>query len=150
MQKYGVLWLVLGFGLLAGCDNNQEFGRVAGGIAGAGIGNRLGSGSNRAFTTVVGAIVGSSLGERIGRDMDERNRERLAQVLENSKSDTQTSWVNPDRQGQRFVVVPGRAFHRHRRICRPFTMTVTIDGETFVKHGVACRDRHQNRWVIVE
>ena len=85
MQKYGVLWLVLGFGLLAGCDNNQEFGRVAGGIAGAGIGNRLGSGSNRAFTTVVGAIVGSSLGERIGRDMDERNRERLAQVLENSK-----------------------------------------------------------------
>ena len=150
MQKSGMLVLVLAFGLLAGCDSNREFGRVAGGIAGAGIGNQLGRGNNRAFTTVVGAIIGSSLGERIGQDMDARNRERLAQVLESSRSNTQTTWVNPDRQGERFVVVPGRAFHRHKRICRPFTMTVTIDGETMVKRGVACRDRHQNRWVIVE
>ena len=141
-----VLWS-LAVLTLAGCENNREFGRVVGGIAGAKIGSQVGRGNDRVFTTVVGAIVGSAIGDRIGRDMDAHSREKMANALETSRSGVVTSWQNPDHANQRYSMVPGPAFHRGVRVCRPFTITVKIDGQTMIREGIACRDKY-GRWIV--
>lgn len=133
---------------MVGCQNNQELGRVLGGVVGAGVGNQFGGGSGRTVATVAGALVGSVVGERIGRDIDEANRLKMREVLEDSPSNRDVAWVDPDTR-QEFVMRPQRSFRRNHQVCRPFTLHMVIDGERYVKRGVACRRGH-GVWEIVE
>ena len=136
--------------LLSGCDTNQQTGRIIGGIAGAGIGNQFGRGDGKTVATVAGALIGSAIGEEIGKDIDEKNRARMAEVLEVSKSDVRSTWVDPDHAERSYVLIPKKAYKRSKRICRPFTLILTMDGKQYTREGVACRDPHTQDWRIVD
>ncbi|MEC8460927.1 MAG: glycine zipper 2TM domain-containing protein [Pseudomonadota bacterium] len=134
--------------LMSGCQSQQDFGRVVGGIAGAGIGSQFGKGRGNTVNTVAGALIGSYIGEQIGKDIDAKNREKIAQVLETKPSGNQVAWKDPDTH-QSFVLVPKPSFKRAKRICRPFSLVVYMNNQQYVKNGIACRNRY-GQWEVVE
>ncbi len=143
-----VLLFITSCGLLFGCSDpnvsNKDLGRLVGGIAGASIGNS--ATNNKTLGTVVGALAGSYIGGEIGKDIDRKNQERVAWVLENKPSKDVVAWQDPDKN-QSYQVVPEPSFRKGGKICRPFTLTI-YDGNTKrVKNGIACRVEGK-KWVI--
>lgn len=75
---------------------NQQIGTLLGGTVGAVVGNQLG-GKNKAIWTTVGAAAGALVGNQIGKYLDERDRQRMAQVTEQTIATGEThSWSNPE------------------------------------------------------
>jgi len=78
------LSLVLGVGLIAGCENmnRTQKGAVAGGAVGAGVGALLGNGRG----ALIGGTIGALSGGLIGNYMD-RQAEELRDVAETTRAD---------------------------------------------------------------
>mgnify|MGYP001091058676 CR=1 FL=1 len=139
--------------LLSGCDsspnsNNKKTGSFVGGIAGALLGNAVSDGD--AVGVVIGSIIGSAVGGSIGEDVDKKNREKMAIVLEKEPSYQTSKWVDPD-TGTVYVMQPAKPYTKNQRVCRPFTLTLKDpngNGQDYVKKGTACR-QEDGSWVIV-
>ena len=137
--------------VLSSCSentSNQEIGALAGTVVGGIVGAQVGDGDGQIIAAYTGAVVGSIIGSNIGATMDEVNRMKMAEVLENTKTDHSRSWVDPDTNA-RYTVKPTKTIKQNTRICRNFTMSIVIDGELKTAHGVACRDVNGN-WKVVD
>lgn len=75
-------FLAVSIAATTGCQqlgiNKEQFGTVAGGVAGALIGSQVGGGNGRILAILIGGAAGSYLGNRVGSMLDERDREALA------------------------------------------------------------------------
>ncbi len=142
MRKLTLFTTLLAAGLtLTGCAgmSNQDTGTLAGATIGGLLGSRFGGGSGRVVTTMLGTFAGALIGGRIGASMDQNDRARLNQTLENNRTGQTRSWVNPD-NNRRYRVTPTRTYKDNGRNCRHYKMTAIIDGKAEIIHGKACRN----------
>ena len=98
---------------VAACESpptKQDVGGVSGAVIGGVVGSTIGGGTGRTVAIVAGTLAGAMLGSHIGKRMDEADRMKAAQALENAPTGQQTTWRNP---GQR-CAVHGRS-HAHLR-----------------------------------
>jgi surface antigen len=147
----GVAVLALVFSLLvSGCATNDKetMGTVFGGALGAWIGHRVDDGG--AGGIVIGALAGALVGKMIGRYMDQSDRERLAQTLNEAPSGKAVEWQN-ENTGNDFRVIPTSDYYaRGDKECRTFDQAVVVDGREEVMQGIACRSPGSDELAIEE
>src|SRR3954462_11763323 len=84
---------------LTACETpptKEQKGAVAGAVVGGVVGSTIGGGTGRTVAIVAGTVAGALIGGRIGQKMDEADRLKAAQALENTPTGQPTSWKNPD------------------------------------------------------
>lgn len=142
MRLFGQVLLVAVLAIsIVGCADmtNEDMGTITGGVLGAALGSQFGKGSGQAVGVAVGAIAGGFLGNRIGRTMDQADKQRTVQVIDQGQPNHTYSWTNPD-SGYAYQVTPGPVVqHSHHRQCREFTQNVMIGGKEQQAYGTACR-----------
>lgn len=133
--------------VLAGCSTTdvgvkQGVGTLAGGTAGALAGNQIGSGKGKTAATIGGAVLGALVGSEIGRQLDENDRQAIAQAeyqaLESAGPNRPVAWQNP-RSGHRGQVSAGPAYFVNERNCRDYSHTIYVDSQPEILRGTACR-----------
>jgi surface antigen len=129
------------FMLLAatGCENMQkrDWGTAIGGLFGAAAGYKIGDDS--AGGAAIGALLGAVVGRMIGQYMDDADRRKLAETIDEAPRGRTVAWHNED-SGRDFAVTPTSDFYPEGdRECRRFDQVVYVDGRREVMQGVACR-----------
>ena len=124
-----ILLLALTVGL-AGCQSGgpkQEFGTLAGAIAGGLAGSQIGDGDGKLVAVGVGTLIGAALGGEMGASLDKADQlyaERTAQnALEHSPSGSAVAWSNPD-SGNSGTVTPRPAVLVGDTYCREFVQEI--------------------------
>lgn len=125
--------------LLAACATSQEQkGQVLGGVLGGALGSQVGGGRGKTVAIIVGAVAGAMIGRHIGESMDDGDRMKTAQVLNDKRVGESTSWVNPD-TGYRYSVTPTRTYQESSGPCREFKLDATVGNKRNQDvHGNAC------------
>jgi surface antigen len=126
---------------LTACETpptQQQMGTVAGGVIGGVLGAQVGGGTGRTAAIIAGTIAGGLLGSHIGQRMDEADRIKTAQALEQTRTGETMTWRNPD-SGDQFNMTPTRTFETINGPCREFTMNATVEGRAELVQGTACR-----------
>lgn len=139
--------VLLALVFLAGCENSpygtkQTAGGVLGAAGGGLLGAQFGSGKGQLAATAAGVFIGALLGSEIGRSMDDVDRMKANNAINQAHSaplgDT-ISWNNPD-SGNSGTVTPVRdGTSSSGQYCREFQQTVVIGGQVEEGYGVACR-----------
>lgn len=141
--------------LISGCaslaTSNQTEGTVAGGLIGALVGSTIGDGSGQVIATAAGAVGGALIGSHIGKGLDERDQFAMKRAtnnaLEFSKSNTPTTWANPD-SGNKGSIIPTRTFQMaDGSYCREFSSMIEVGGQSETAYGTACR-QDDGSWKI--
>jgi surface antigen len=136
---------------VVGCANmsNQDSGTIAGGALGGFVGNQFGHGGGRAAATVAGVMLGAYIGNSIGRTMDDVDRMKMNQALENNQSSQPTSWHNPD-SGNSYTVTPMKTYYNNgNQPCREYSTTAIIGGKKQQIYGHACRQA-DGAWKVID
>jgi len=142
----------------AQCEQGQSGGggEIVGTLLGAAIGglvgSQIGSGTGNKIAIGAGVLAGGLLGNRIGKGLSCRDQAYHGQTaehaLETQRSGTTSTWANPD-TGHSGSVTPTRTYQRaDGAYCRDFEQTITIDGETELAGGTACR-QPDGTWKVV-
>lgn len=148
--------MLLAVGSLSACQttmgNKQQAGVATGAVVGGLIGNEFGSGTGNDVMTGLGVIVGAMVGSGIGESLDRIDRQYMAEAnrtaLENSQTNASVDWVNPD-TGNSGSVTPTRTYESSRGVCREFTNTVSIGGQSQQAYGTACR-QSDGSWQVIQ
>ena len=126
-------------------DDKLAQGAIAGAVVGGAIGYELlGSGSGQLVGLALGAAAGSAGGyvltERLTQlDLRVMN-ERTYQGLTNAPSGEPVAWSNPQ-SGNKGEITPLRTFlSRDGKLCRDYSRTITVAGETEQTVHTACRN----------
>lgn len=127
---------------MLGCTapaTQEQSGMVIGGLLGGLLGAQVGQGSGRTAAIILGTVIGANVGGNVGRSMDETDRIKTAQALENVRTGVPTRWVNPDTRNQ-YTVVPTRTYDTASSgPCREYTVDAVIGGKREKVVGTACR-----------
>ena len=132
----------------AGCGANGIAKEEAGALIGAGLGGLAGSfigdGGGQLVAVGVGTMLGAILGSEVGKSLDRADKLALAhaqhEALENGKSGSTTTWVNPD-SGNSGEIVPQPAYKQaDGTYCREFQQTIIVGAEMQSAYGTACRE----------
>jgi surface antigen len=135
--------------LLTSCEtmSQAEQGEVVGGVLGGVLGSQVGHGRGRTAAIIIGTLAGAMIGRRIGETMDDTDRLMTARSLNDSRTGTSTTWVNPD-TGYEYTVTPTRTFESSGGPCREFTLDATIGGSPDEEiYGTACLQA-DGSWLI--
>jgi surface antigen len=128
--------------LLSGCANtqgpNEGSGMIIGGILGGVLGHQVGGGHGQTAATIIGSLIGTTIGGNVGRSMDQSDRLKVSQSLENVRTGVETSWRNPD-TGYQYRVVPTRTYQENENPCREYQVDASIGGKVEQIYGTACR-----------
>ncbi len=123
--------------------SKQTIGAGTGAVLGGVLGSRVGDHSTAA--TIGGTILGAVIGGAIGKRMDEGDRQKVYNSLENNEA---TSWTNPDKNAT-YTFDPTNTYHTSSgRLCRDYTSSVVIEGRRENATGRACK-REDGTWEIV-
>lgn len=142
MLKLRTLVLVLFLSSLSlyGCEttSHAQEGQVIGAIIGGVAGAQVGDGRGRTTAIILGTLAGSMIGQHIGQSMDDTDRMLAAQTLNDNRTGTARTWVNPD-TGYRYELTPTRTYEATSGPCREFQLDATI-GNTADQdvYGTAC------------
>lgn len=133
--------LAAGAVLLAatGCEGMQkrDWGTAIGGVVGGLAGYKIGGSS--AGGAAVGALLGAVAGRMIGQYMDDADRRKLAETIDETPRGQTVRWHN-DETGRDFAVTPtSDSYARGDKECRTFDQVVYVDGRREVMEGLACR-----------
>jgi len=126
---------------LGACETpptKQQVGAVSGAVVGGVVGSTIGGGTGRTVAIVAGTVAGALLGSHIGKRMDEADRLKAAQALEDAPTGKATNWKNPD-SGNTYTMTPTRTYETSTGPCRDFTVNAQIDGKPEKVQGSACR-----------
>lgn len=83
-------------GLLDSIDN-EDIGRIVGGVGGAVLGSQFGKGTGKAVAVGAGALGGLFLGGEIGKQVGGKDQEAITQTRQQAlDSDQPVVWRNPD------------------------------------------------------
>lgn len=142
--------LLIGSICLVGCSNmtKQDVGTVSGGVIGGLIGSQFGGGSGKLLATGVGVLAGAFLGGSIGKSMDDVDRMKMNQALENNAPGVPAYWQNA-RTGTCYTVTPTQNVTiQGNPYCREYRTTAVIGGKKQQVYGTACR-QPDGSWQIV-
>lgn len=150
-MKNGLIITIVAIAVtLNGCYSykKEHVGVATGGALGGYIGSQIGSGKGQLAATAAGVLAGALIGGSMGRSMDELDRIKAQQALENTRTGSTTSWHNPD-TGANYSVTPTRTYETAGATpCREYATTATIEGRTETVYGTACREP-DGRWHTV-
>ena len=82
---------------------------MIGGVLGGGLGSQVGGGDGRTAAIIAGSLAGAMIGGAVGKSMDDTDRLRTTQALENSRTGNASCWRNPD-SGSSYRVTPTRTY----------------------------------------
>ena len=155
MKRMLAILLVLAL-ILAGCAPSmgpkETGGTLIGAAGGAAIGSQIGSGTGRIVAVAIGTLAGALIGQGVGQSLDRADQlamERNAQyALENTRTNTATTWRNPD-TGNYGSIVPVETYQMGQgQYCREYVQTVVIGGQKQQAYGTACR-QPDGSWKII-
>lgn len=148
MKKF-VLLLIATSLFVVGCSDisKQDIGTATGGVLGGVLGSQVGKGSGKVAATIAGTLVGAFIGGAVGKSMDDVDRMKMNQALEQTRTGNTASWTNPD-SNVRYNVTPTKTYYRGNEPCREYTTTAIIGGKREKVYGTACRTSDGN-WRIV-
>ncbi len=141
----------------AACSNSgygekQTVGTVGGAAIGGLLGSQFGSGTGQLIATGAGVFIGGLVGSEIGRTMDEQDRMRADQAVNQAHTapvGETIAWNNPE-SGNFGAVTPVRdGTSTSGLYCREFQQTITVNGRSESAYGTACREP-DGTWKIVE
>jgi surface antigen len=132
---------------LSGClnelsksDSGTGIGAVLGGVLGSQIGN------NKTTGILIGAAVGGLVGRIIGKYMDDNDRQKVAQSLDESPSGKTTAWTN-QKTGNKYELTPGDNYvSSEGNKCREFEQEVIVNGKREKVNGTACKEPESEQW----
>jgi len=136
---------------LTGCETttHAQQGEVVGGVLGGVLGSQVGDGSGQTAAIIIGTMAGSMIGRHIGQTMDDVDRMKTAETLNNNRTGQSTTWTNPD-TGEEYTVTPTRTFEESSGPCREFELDATVGGEPGqTVNGTACLQA-DGSWKIVQ
>lgn len=158
MKKQTVAMVAASALFVGACANVEErpgetFGTLIGAGLGAIAGSQIGGGKGRLVAIAVGTLAGAWAGSQLGQALDEKDREQVAQVaqdsLENNQSGASSTWANPD-SGNSGSITPVNTYKTASgEDCRDFESTINVDGKTEAAQGRACR-QPDGSWLIVQ
>lgn len=120
------------------CATNQSTGSLVGGILGGALGSQIGKGNGRYVAIVAGTLAGALIGGSVGNAMDDVDRMKAQQALENVPTNKTSSWQNPD-TGNSYSIQPLRTFQTATGPCREYVTQAKIGAEQQQLYGTACR-----------
>jgi surface antigen len=126
---------------LVSCSNmsNQDVGVVTGGVAGGLLGSTVGGGSGRILAIAAGTLAGAFIGSKIGKSMDDTDRMKMNQALNNNAVGQPAYWTN-QKSGQAYQVVPVKNVTVDgNQYCREYRTMADIGGKKQQVYGTACR-----------
>ena len=136
--------------LMSACEttSKKDMGTAIGGVLGGVIGYLLDDGGTAG--AIIGTLVGGYVGRMIGDYMDESDREKLAETIEETPSGQTVTWHNDD-SGNDFAVTPTTDRYTQGNLqCRKFDQVVYVDGRREVMEGTACKESDSDEWDIHE
>ena len=136
---------------LTGCETttHAQQGEVVGGVLGGVLGSQVGDGSGQTAAIIIGTMAGSMIGRQIGQSMDDVDRMKTAEALNNNRTGQSTTWTNPD-TGEEYTVTPTRTFEEPSGPCREFELDATVGGEPDQKVGGTACLQPDGSWKIVQ
>jgi surface antigen len=126
---------------LIGCANmtKQDVGTVTGGVAGGLLGSTVGQGSGRILAIAAGTLAGAYIGGAVGKSMDDTDRLKMNQALENNQLNQPSYWKN-NRTDTNYQVVPVKNVTvEGNQYCREYRTVAYIGGKKQQMYGTACR-----------
>jgi surface antigen len=140
-MRNAIMTVLLGASLLSatGCATKRETGTALGATGGGALGYAVGG----APGLVIGALAGGVLGHTIGKEMDEKDRERALQAIEQDRA---SSWRSSN--GNAYRIEPGGTRYQDGRECREFKLMADVEGKADNVNGLACR-RPDGQWEAV-
>jgi surface antigen len=137
---------------MTGCETttHAQQGEVIGGVLGGVLGSQVGEGSGQTAAIIIGTMAGAMIGRQVGQTMDDVDRMKTAQALNNNRTGQPTTWTNPD-TGYEYTVTPTRTFEEPPGApCREFQLDATVGGEPGQEvYGTACL-QPDGSWKIVQ
>ena len=137
---------------LTGCETttHAQQGEVIGGVLGGVLGSQVGEGSGQTAAIIIGTMAGAMIGRHIGQSMDDVDRMKTAEALNNNRTGQSTTWTNPD-NGREYTVTPTHTYEEASGApCREFQLDATVDGEPGQEvTGTACLQA-DGSWKIVK
>ena len=132
--------LVCSMGLI-GCQNmsQQDVGTVTGGVAGGLLGSTVGKGGGQMLAIAAGTLAGAYIGGAVGKHMDETDRARVNNALENNSVGQPAYWNNA-KTGASYQVTPVKNVSvAGNEYCREYRTVANIAGKQQQVYGTACR-----------
>ncbi len=152
MKRLVTILIVLFFGAgLVGCQNvsDQDIGTVTGGVAGGLLGSTVGQGQGRVLAIAAGTLAGAFIGNKVGKSMDDTDRLKMNQALENNNPGQPAYWRNAN-TGASYRVTPVKNVSVNgNKYCREYRSTADIGGKQQQVYGTACR-QPDGSWKIVK
>lgn len=142
MKKFFTAIIVLLCSIsLVGCQNvtKQDMGTVTGAVAGGLLGSTVGGGSGRVLAIAAGTLAGAFIGGAIGKNMDDTDKLKMNNALENNAVGQPAYWNNAQ-TGAKYEVVPTRNVTRDgNEYCREYRTVANVAGKKQQVYGTACR-----------
>ena len=135
---------------LAGCADmtKQDVGTVSGGVIGGLVGSQFGKGGGQLLAIGAGAVAGAVIGNAIGKNMDETDRLKMNQALDNNSVGQPAYWRN-QKTGTSYTVVPTQNVTVDgNQYCREYRSTANVAGKKQQVYGTACRQA-DGTWKMV-
>ncbi|EKD72583.1 MAG: hypothetical protein ACD_45C00633G0010 [uncultured bacterium] len=135
---------------LAGCADmtKQDVGTVSGGVIGGLVGSQFGKGGGQLLAIGAGAVAGAVIGNAIGKNMDETDRLKMNQALDNNSVGQPAYWRN-QKTGASYTVVPTQNVTVDgNQYCREYRSTANVAGKKQQVYGTACRQA-DGTWKMV-
>jgi len=148
MRKLFIVPVLLVALLASGCQSLGGPKQTGGTLLGAGLGGFLGSqiggGTGQLIAVGAGALLGALVGGEIGASMDELDRIKAQQALNQAHTapiGSTVRWNNPN-NGNNGTFTPRRDGQDTRTgaYCREYTTTITIGGQQKQGVGTACQN----------
>lgn len=126
---------------LIGCANmsKQDIGTVTGGIAGGVLGSTVGQGSGRILAIAAGTLAGAFIGGALGKNMDDTDRLKMNQALDNNNVGQPAYWHNANTDTNYQVTPTKNVSMDGNDYCREYRTTANIGGKKQQMYGTACR-----------
>lgn len=135
---------------LVGCSNvtKQDVGTVSGGVIGGLVGSQFGQGNGKLLAVGAGALAGAFLGGAIGKNMDDTDRMKMNQALENNSAGQPAYWKNQN-TGNHYTVTPTKNVTvQGNKYCREYRSVADVAGKQQQIYGTACR-KPDGSWQVV-
>ena len=136
---------------LVGCTNvsKQDVGTLSGGVIGGLVGSQFGHGGGQLLAVGAGALAGAFIGGAIGKNMDDTDKLKMNQALENNSAGQPAYWKNPN-TGNHYTVTPTKNVKVNgNKYCREYRSVADIAGKQQQIYGTACR-KPDGTWQVVK
>ena len=135
---------------LAGCANttNQDMGTLSGGVIGGLLGSQFGHGTGQLLAVGAGALAGAYIGGALGKHMDDTDRLKMNQAMEQNSVGQPAYWRNQKTDASYTVVPTKDVTYDGNPYCREYRSTAIIAGKKQQVYGTACR-QPDGSWQMV-